>query len=136
MSVVHTIGAIVRGDLWGRFFDFRPRWGVARPSLSLSPSLRASSTLVAESGGDTAKLSEGSGLKVDRQFIRRGRRRRGCGLILLRFEVFCFGFLSRVAACADFLGIESGLFSRFRGDEFRLVIRYWGVDRLSVVFGG
>lgn len=118
MSVVHTIGAIVRGDLWGRFFDFRPRWGVARPSLSLSPSLRASSTLVAESGGDTAKLSEGSGLKVDRQFIRRGRRRRGCGLILLRFEVFCFGFLSRVAACADFLGIEPGLFSRFRGMSF------------------
>lgn len=94
--------------------------GGAPLSLLLSLSLSACliNPQVAESGGDTAKLSEGSGLKVDRQFIRRGRRRRGCGLILLRFEVFCFGFLSRVAACADFLGIEPGLFSRFRGMSF------------------
>lgn len=54
-------------------------WRASSLSLSvpLSLSLCASSTLVAESGGDTAKLSEGSGLKVDRQFIRRGEERGG-----------------------------------------------------------
>lgn len=101
----HTIGAIVRGDLWGRFFDFRPRWGVTRvlPPPSLSVCVCASSTLVAESGGDTAKLSEGSGFKgrspiysrgkkedgIERKEDREGRGRR-CGLI--SFEAFLFRF--------------------------------------------
>lgn len=50
------------------------------------------------------------------------------------WKFFCFGFLSRVAACADFLGIEWGLFrdSRDRGWVW-VGNSLLGVDRLLVV---
>ena len=69
----------MRGDLWGRFFDFRPRQGVflslplSVAFLSVCPRINPR-RFVAESG-DTAKLSEASGLKVDRRFIRRGKKK-------------------------------------------------------------
>lgn len=62
--MAYTIGAIVRSDLWGRFFDFRPRgwWktrerAAARRALARATRVRSCQPSSAESG-DTAKLSE------------------------------------------------------------------------------
>lgn len=64
--MAYTIGAIVRSDLWGRFFDFRPRgWWKTRERAHHANSRHPSPS------NQEIQLNyrKGSGLKVDCRFI-------------------------------------------------------------------
>jgi len=75
--VAYTIGAIVRGDLWGRFFDFRPRgcWKTSERGRARETDADRKTERERErerGGGWEGEGEGGRGSRESRQPLRRG----------------------------------------------------------------